>query len=113
MGCLSRAPRQYRSGARIIATVRPFFRDLAGSAPRAQQAPQLILIQAEMAHLGAIEQKDRDLNAVAALQLRIGVDVHDIHRRQRKGAPECLQVRNHLVTQTAAIAVHERQAGHP
>ena len=40
-----------------------------------------------MAHLGAVEQQDGDLNAVAALQLRIGVDIHDIHRRQGKGAP--------------------------
>lgn len=64
-----------------------------------------------MAHLGAIEQQDGHLNAVAALDLGVGVDIHDVHGRKGQRAAQFLQIRDHLVTQTAAIAVHDRKTG--
>ena len=63
------------------------------------------------AHYGAIEEQYRDIQAIAAQKLRVGIDVHDTDRRQRDSAPEGLELGHHLIAQVAILPVHHRQSG--
>jgi hypothetical protein len=77
----------------------------------AKEASQLVGVQAVPAHDGAVEEKDGDVDPVAAQQLGVGIDIHDVDGREGQGAPHGLQLQNHFVTQIAPLAVHDRQTG--
>lgn len=49
------------------------------------------------------------MQAVAALQFRVGIHIHDLHRRQGFLAPQGCDLRDHLVAQFAVPAVHDGQ----
>ena len=73
---------------------------------------QLGRIQPMAADHGAVQQQHRHVQAVAAGQLRVGVDVHELdgRQRQRLRAAEQLELREHLLAQPAAFAVQQRRA---
>ena len=62
-GAGARPPRQFCGGADYTL--------------RAQQPLELLGVQPMPAHHGAVEEQDRDIQAIAADKLRISVDVHD------------------------------------
>jgi hypothetical protein len=73
-GSLSRPPRQICGGGDYTGLLAEIaFGDFRGLA---QQSPKLILVQAVPADHGAVEQQDRDIQAVAAEQLGISVNIH-------------------------------------
>jgi len=87
-------------------------RRLAIGALRPAQEPQeLVGVQPVTAHNGAVEEQDRDIQAMAADQLRVRIDVHDGDGGQLGLSPEGFQLGNHLVAQFAVLPVHHRQLG--
>src|ERR1700682_1855977 len=62
-----------------------------------------------MAHRDLIEQQYRNLQAIPALQLRIGVDVEQPQRRQRMAHAQRLQLMQHVVAQPALGRSQQRQ----
>ena len=61
----------------------------------------------------AIEEQHRHIEAVAAPEDRIGVDVHDLERRQRHASPEGLQLCQHLLAEVAVSPVDYGEDGGP
>jgi len=87
-------------------------RRLATGALRPAQEPQeLVGVQPVTAHNRAIKEQDWDVQAMAADQLRIGIDVHDSDGGQLDPSPESFQLIDHLVAQSAVLPVHHRQLG--
>ena len=76
-----------------------------------QEPPELLYVEPVAADHRAVEQQDRDIQAVAAEQLGIPVDVHDGQGRQPQGSPQGLQLGHHLVAQVTALPVNHRQLG--
>ena len=60
-----------------------------------------------------IEEQHRHIEAVAAPEERIGVDVHHLDRRQRHAPPEGLQLRQHLLAEVAVSPVDYGEDGGP
>ncbi len=93
---------RYQSGpaaARIIGGRRRRCRSSVGS-------------RAVAADYRAVQQQNRDVQPVPARQLGIRVDVHQLKRGQRRGAPEHLQLRQHLLAKTAVLAVKKGESRH-
>src|SRR6185312_8606264 len=83
-----------------------------GGVPRrrsAQEALELLGIQAVPAHDGAVEQQNGDVEPITAAQLGVAVHVHHVDGREGLPAPERLQLGEHLVAETAAVPVHDCQ----
>jgi hypothetical protein len=60
----------------------------------------------------AVQQQNRDVKTVPTRKLGIGVDVHELERGQCQGAPEHLQLRQHLLAKTAVFAVKKGESRH-
>ena len=61
----------------------------------------------------AVEEQYRDIEAVAASEDRIGVDVHHFDRRQRHAPTERLQLREHLLAEVAVAPMDYGEDGRP
>ena len=72
---------------------------------------ELVGVQPVTANHGAVEEQNRDVQAIAPDKLRIGVHVHDLDGRQPDSAPEGFQLGHHFIAQIAVLPVHHRQPG--
>ena len=59
----------------------------------------------------AVEEQHRHIEAVAAPENRIGVDVHHFDRRQWHASPERLQLGEHLLAEVAVAPVDYSEDG--
>jgi hypothetical protein len=59
----------------------------------------------------AAEQEHRNMQPVAALQLRIRIHVTHIDGRQAHGARERCQLREHVLTELAVAPLHDGEPG--
>ena len=59
---------------------------------------------------GAVEEKDWDIKAVAALEDGVAVNVDDVDGRQGCGVAEGVELAQHLVTEVAVLAVDDGEA---
>lgn len=71
-----------------------------------QQALKLPGVQPMAADHRAVEEQDRHIESVAALEDGIRIHVEHFDRRQRHGAPERLQLREHLLAEMAVAPVN-------
>ena len=78
----------------------------------AQNSQQFRCIQPVAAHHRAVQQQHRHVQTMAALQIRVGIHVDSVKRRQRMAPGQGRQFRRHLVTQFAVLAMQEGEA-HP
>jgi hypothetical protein len=101
MRCIERLESPENRGARIIA--------LSAAGPVSQHAQQLGLIEPRTADRDLIEQQYRNLQAVTALQLRIGVDIEQLKRRQLMARTQGLQLLEHVFAQPAVGTGEQRQ----
>jgi hypothetical protein len=62
-----------------------------------QQPLQLPHVQPVAADHGPVEQQDGDVQTVAAKQISVAVDVHDLNRREGPLAAQRLQLGKHFV----------------
>ena len=84
---------------------------IEGSGPAGtQKSQQFNGIEPMPAHHGVIQQQDRHMQSVPALQLRIGVYVHHDHRRQDFAPAQRGQFGQHLVAQLAVLPMHYCEA---
>jgi hypothetical protein len=74
-----------------------------------QQPLELRAVEAVAADHRTIQEQHRDVQAMAAAQLRVGVHVEDLNRWQRLLAPEALKFSEHLLAQLALASLHESQ----
>jgi len=88
----------------------PAARRLRGSWLRAsQESRELLRIEPVAAHHSAIEQQHRDMKAVPAGQLRVGIDINEFQGRQRQGLPKALKLRQHFLAKPAVFAMEQGQ----
>lgn len=104
--CVPRIAR-HLSGGRIIGKFGPS--GALSGRDRPQQSGELGWIQAVAAYHRAAEQQYRNVQAVAAAQQRIAVDVDDLERRQGERSPEQRELVQHLLAQLAVAPPDERQ----
>ncbi len=79
-----------------------------GSLP--QEAPQLVRIQPMFANDSAVQEKDRDVEAMAASQGRIAIDVDYVDGREGERAPERMQLPQHLVAELTVVTMNNRES---
>ena len=82
-----------------------------GALRPAQEPQELVGVQPVTADNRAVEEQNGDVQAMAAEQLRIGVDIHDGDGGQLYPSPKSFQLSNHLVAQITVLPVHHRQPG--
>src|SRR5689334_19012726 len=68
-------------------------------------------VEAGPANDRAVEKQDGNMQTVAPGELRVRIDVHRLHRRERDAPAELLKLGQHLLAKTAVFAVQERQDG--
>src|SRR5579871_5917118 len=74
-----------------------------------QQPPEFRPIETVAAHDRAVQQQYRYVEAVAALELGVCIDVERFERWQRDAAAENPEVGEHLLAQRTVAPVHESQ----
>src|SRR5579863_1796091 len=74
-----------------------------------QQPPEFRPIETVAADDRAVQQQHRYVEAVAALELWIRIDVERFERRQRDAAAENPELGEHLLAQRTVAPVHESQ----
>jgi 23S rRNA G2445 N2-methylase RlmL len=79
---------------------------------RGENPQQFSGIQPMAAHDGAIQEQHRDIQSIAALQFRVGIDIHHLQGRQWRFTSQPGELRHHLVAQLAVLTMHEGEA-HP
>lgn len=76
----------------------------------AQEAPQLVRIQTMFANDSAVQEKHRDVEAMAASQGRIAIDVDYVDWREGERAAERMQLPQHLVAELTVVTMNNREA---
>ena len=76
----------------------------------AQESLQLVGVEAVAADHAAVEEQNGDIEAVAALEDGIAVDVDNVDRRQGRGATEGVELAQHLVAEVAVLAMDDGEA---
>ncbi|HEY4215393.1 MAG TPA: hypothetical protein VGM84_28230 [Steroidobacteraceae bacterium] len=84
--------------------------DLTFSTGCAQQALQFGHIQPVATDYRAIQEQDRDIQAVSTLKNGVRVDIDDLDRRKRHPRRQLLEFRDHLIAQVALVAMNDRQS---
>jgi hypothetical protein len=77
---------------------------------RPQQPHELGGVEPVAAHHYAVEQQYRDVEAVAAPENRIGINVDELERRQNEPAGEHGELLCHGLAQLAVMALDQREA---
>jgi len=76
----------------------------------AQQSLQLVRVEAVAADYAAVEQQHGDIEAVAALEDGVAVDIDNVDGRQGCGAAEGVELAQHLVAEVAVLTMDDREA---
>ena len=77
----------------------------------AQEPLELLNIQPVAADHSAIEEQDGYVQAVAADQFGVSIDIHYGNGRKRPLPTQGLQLGHHLVTQIAVLTMDHRESG--
>ncbi len=75
-----------------------------------QQPPQFLGIQPVTADHRAIEQKDGDVEPMAALQHGVAVDIHFLDGRPGQRTSEGVEFSQHLVAELTVLTMHDCEA---
>jgi len=76
----------------------------------AEQSLQLLRVEAVAGDYAAIEEQHGDIEAVAALEDGVAVDIDNVDGRQGCGAAEGVELAQHLVAEVAVLAMDDREA---
>lgn len=72
-----------------------------------QQPLELLGIQPMTANNGTVQEQDRNVESMTALQNRVAVDIDDLNRRERNDAPKRPQLAQHLVAKLTVVPMHD------
>jgi hypothetical protein len=75
----------------------------------AQQALQLVRIQSMFTNDCAVQEQDRDVESMAALQDWIAIDVDYVDWWEWKCTSERVQLPQHLIAELTVVAMDDRQ----
>jgi len=74
-----------------------------------QQTFQLVRVQSMFANDSAVQNQDRHIESMTALQGRIAVDVDYVDRREGKSSSEHAQLAQHLIAELTVVAMDDYQ----